>query len=152
MEKGSWREPFDVHELFSHIDSRGFLIEQLRFTDDEIPGTGQLYTFSIEPGRRRGDHYHLRKKEWFTCVFGKATVLLSTSDGKTCACVVSPEKPKIIYAGPGTAHALINNMDQVAVIVSYGSEQHNPDDEDTYSQIAYEDYENADKEKNNNNF
>jgi hypothetical protein len=67
---------------------------------------------------------------------------LSTKDGKTCACELSPEEPKIVYAGHGTAHALMNNMDQLAVIVvSYGSEQHNPDDEDTYRQAAYKDYD-----------
>ncbi len=141
VRKGKWKEPFDVHELISHVDPRGFLIEILRFIDDLIPGEGQLYTFSIEPGKRRGDHYHLRKREWFTCVHGKATVLLSTKNGETCACEVSEREPKIVYAGPGTSHALTNNTDQVAVIVSYGSEQHNPDDEDTYRQVAYEDFE-----------
>jgi oxalate decarboxylase/phosphoglucose isomerase-like protein (cupin superfamily) len=140
MPHKKWKEPFDVHNLYSHKDIRGFLIELLRFVDDDIPGQGQLYTFSIEPGKRRGDHYHLRKREWFTCVFGKAIVLLSSADGKTSACEISPGKPKIVYAGSGTAHALINNTKEVAVIVSYGSEQHDPEDDDTYRQIAYKSY------------
>src|SRR3990172_8294868 len=142
MQDENWKEPFDVHTLVNHTDSSGFLIELLRFVDDNIPGKGQLYTFSIEPGKRRGDHYHHRKREWFTCVCGRAIVLLSTADGKTLACELSPEQPKVVYAGSGTAHALINTTDQIAVIVSYGSEQHNPFDEDTYRQIAYQDYEN----------
>jgi UDP-2-acetamido-2,6-beta-L-arabino-hexul-4-ose reductase len=145
MQNEIWKEPFDVHQLYSHVDPRGFLIELLRFVDDNIPGGGQLYTFSIQPGKRRGDHYHLRKREWFTCVFGKAIVLLSTADGKTCACELSQNKPMVVYAGPGTAHALLNKSNQVAVIVSYGSEQHNPEDEDTYKQIAFERYEITEK-------
>ncbi len=140
-EISEWSEPFDSHALVSHVDQRGFLIELLRFVDDNIPGGGQLYTFSIEPGKRRGDHYHLIKREWFTCVYGKATVLLSSDGGETYACELSHEDPKIVYAGPGTAHALINRSNQLAVIVSYGSEQHDPNEEDTYRQTAYENYE-----------
>jgi dTDP-4-dehydrorhamnose 3,5-epimerase-like enzyme len=135
-----WDSPFDAHKLVKHVDHRGFLIELLRFVDHNVPGQGQLYTFSIEPGQRRGDHYHLRKKEWFTCVYGEAVVLLSTDNGQTSAVELSLKEPQIVYAGPGVAHALLNKTDQVAVIVSYGSEQHNPEDEDTYPQVAYEAY------------
>lgn len=140
-----WKEPFDVRDLTCYMDQRGMLFEILRFKDAQIPGQGQLYTFSIEPHQRRGDHYHLEKREWFTCVHGEAVVLLSSTNGSTMAVKVSPEKPKIVYAGPGTAHALINDKEEVAVIVSYGSEQHNPDHEDTYKHTAFEEYDTADK-------
>jgi UDP-2-acetamido-2,6-beta-L-arabino-hexul-4-ose reductase len=136
-----WQYPFDIHKLTKRVDSRGFLFEILRFTDDDIPGQGQIYTFSIEPRQRRGDHYHKRKREWFTCVYGRAIVLLSNAEGKTCACEISSDDPCIVYAAPTTAHALLNETGQVAVVVSYGSEQHNPDDEDTFPQIAYSDYD-----------
>jgi dTDP-4-dehydrorhamnose 3,5-epimerase-like enzyme len=68
---------------------------------------------------------------------------MSTKGGETYACELSQEEPKIVYAGPGTAHALINKSNQLAVIVSYGSEQHNPNEEDTFGQMAYENYEGA---------
>jgi len=135
-----WREPFDNLKLKKIIDHRGFLFEILRFKDFNIPGKGQLYTFSVEPGKRRGDHYHLKKQEWFTCVYGEAIVLLSHKNDMKKAIKLSADDPQIVYAGPGTAHALINNTDTTAVIVSYGSEQHNPDDEDTYKHIAYKIY------------
>ena len=142
-----WKEPFDVQDLKSYVDTRGMLFEILRFKDMQIPGGGQLYTFSIEPHQRRGDHYHLNKREWFTCVHGEAIVLLSNSNGAKIAVRVSPKNPKIVYAGPGTSHALINEKEEVAVIVSYGSEQHNPVHEDTYKQVAFEGYHAADKQK-----
>jgi len=140
MNEVAWKEPFDVHDLVSHIDPRGFLIELLRFVDQQVPGQGQLYTFSIEPGKRRGDHYHKRKREWFTCVHGRAIVLLSHANGSEQACELFPGEPKIIYVGPGTSHALINETDEVAVIISYGSKQHNPEEKDTYYQTAFESY------------
>jgi len=138
-----WKEPFDVHDLVAYVDPRGMLFEILRFKDAGIPGQGQLYTFSIEPRQRRGDHYHLQKREWFTCVHGEAIVLLSDAAGAEMAVRVSARDPKIVYAGPGTAHALINDKDAVAVIVSYGSEQHDPAHEDTYKRVAFEGYDAA---------
>jgi dTDP-4-dehydrorhamnose 3,5-epimerase-like enzyme len=136
-----WKSPFDFIELVSHKDERGFLFEIMRFKDYNIPGTGQLYTFSIQPHKRRGDHYHLKKQEWFTCVNGKAVVLLTSSDGIDKIIEISAENPKIIYAAPGTSHALINQTDEVAIIVSYASTQHNPEDEDTYRKMAYPEFQ-----------
>ena len=137
-----WRDPFDTLESKRFDDERGMLFEILRFKDHNIPGNGQLYTFSIEPNQRRGDHYHLKKQEWFTCVYGKAIVLLTSKDGEDKAIEISANKPQIIYAAPGTSHALINKEDNVAVIVSYGSKQHDPEDEDTFREITYKKYKN----------
>src|SRR6266436_6337135 len=103
-----WQEPFEIRDLVLRRDERGFLFEVLRFVDDGVPAEGQVYVFSVEPGRRRGDHYHLHKQEWFTCVQGKVTVLLRAPDGQRHACELSPDTPQVIYAGPGTAHALRN--------------------------------------------
>ena len=140
MKNKIWKTPFDLLKLDSYIDERGMLFEILRFKDYNIPGNGQLYTFSIEPGKRRGDHYHLNKKEWFTCVHGSAIILLTSADGKNKSVNIDSINPKIIYAAPGTSHALINNTKNPAIIVSYGSKQHNPKDEDTYKMVAYQKY------------
>lgn len=133
-----WKEPFDILKLKCYIDCRGMLFEILRFKDYNIPGNGQLYAFSIEPGKRRGDHYHLKKQEWFTCVSGRAMVLLTSSDGINKAIDLESSNPQIIYAGPGTTHALLNNQEEVAIIISYGSKQHDPNNEDTYFKTAFE--------------
>jgi len=140
MKTKIWKAPFDFLNLKSYEDKRGILFEILRFKDYNIPGSGQLYTFSIEPGQRRGDHFHLKKQEWFTCVHGKATVLLTSKDGEDKAIEISASNPKIVYAAHGTAHALINNQKSVSVIVSYGSKQHNPTDKDTYKKHTYPSY------------
>jgi len=135
-----WAEPYDIHSLTSHVDPRGYLFEILRFKDEDVPGEGQLYTFSIQPGQRRGDHYHLKKREWFTCVFGEALILLTSADGQNQVARLSATEPKVVYAGVGTTHALINTQNMVAVIVSYGSKSHDPLDSDTYKKTAFTEY------------
>lgn len=128
-----WKKPYDEIELVPHSDPRGSLFEVIRFRDFNIPEGGQVYTFTINPGYRRGDHYHLKKEEWFTCAQGEAVVLLSTVDGSFNKIIeLSAEHPKLIYAPAGTTHALLNKKTEVAVIISYGTVQHNDDDPDTY--------------------
>ena len=140
LSRDQWRRPFDVHDLEAHVDPRGSLFEILRFRDEAIPGEGQLYTFSIEPHQRRGDHYHHEKSEWFTCVYGEAVLLLSSGGDDNIAIRLSPQAPKIVYVGPGVAHAVVNDTDDIAVFVSYGSTQHDPDNADTYRRTAYPEY------------
>lgn len=132
----TWKDPYDVLDLERHVDPRGQLFEILRFKDQNVPGEGQLYTFSIEPGQRRGDHYHEHKREWFTCVYGKATILLNAPDGKRALIELDSEKPKIVYSAPKTVHTLMNNEKSPAVIVSYGSTQHDHENPDTIRKIA----------------
>lgn len=132
-----WKTPFDELQLEPHSDPRGTLFEVIRFRDFNIPLGGQLYTFSINPHYRRGDHYHHKKVEWFTCVQGKAKVLLSTVDGSQNKIIeLSAEAPKLIYVPAETVHALINQEEEVAVIISYGTVQHDDNDPDTYYQKA----------------
>jgi dTDP-4-dehydrorhamnose 3,5-epimerase len=138
--KGSWQAPFEVRDLVLRADARGRLFEILRFVDDAIEGQGQLYTFSVNPGHRRGDHYHLIKGEWFTCVHGRVKVLLDDRQGRTAVIEQRADRPSIVYAAPGTVHALINQTSEVGVVVSYGSQQHHPDAPDTYFEIAVKDF------------
>lgn len=126
-----FKEPFDVIPLEKHSDKRGDLFEILRFKDWGVPGEGYVYTFSINPGERRGDHFHERKLEWFTCVSGTAIILLEDRDGNKKKFPISSDSPVLVYCGPGTVHALMNETDKPAVLVSYGSKQHDPNDPDT---------------------
>ena len=126
-----FKKPYEVRMLDMKADPRGNLFEILRFLDDEIPGEGYIYTFTILPGQRRGDHYHEKKHEWFTCAFGRATILIETSDGKKERVVLDAEDPAVIYFAPGTAHALLNETNNTVVMVSYGSKQHDPANPDT---------------------
>jgi len=135
----NWKKPFDELELVLHTDPRGSLFEVLRFEDFNIPEGGYVYTFSINPHYRRGDHYHHKKEEWFTCVYGTAKVLLSTVDGKHHRVIeLSADKPSLVYVPAGTTHAVINQREDVAVLVSYGTIPHvdGTEDKDTFYQKA----------------
>ena len=74
-----WTAPFVEHTLETHADDRGSLAELLKFTKWGIPAGGRLYTFTIEPGQTRGNHYHTIQHEWFMCLKGMVLVFLEHS-------------------------------------------------------------------------
>jgi dTDP-4-dehydrorhamnose 3,5-epimerase-like enzyme len=132
----NWQEPFRIDDLTVHRDPRGALFEAMRFKSQDIPTGGQIYVYSVAPGARRGDHYHEKKSEWFLCVSGTIRLLMKTADGKAVDETLDGENPKLIYAGPGTAHALLNETAAPAVIVAYSSKEFDPSDPDTVLKSA----------------
>ena len=127
---------FEEKKLVSHEDERGFLFEAIRFQDDNIPVNGQLYMFTINPNKRRGDHYHKIKKEWFTCVYGSCELLLRSKKDEYKVLKMNYNDPKIIYVPPYTVHALINRDSNTCSVISYSSTQHDKNNPDTYFKSA----------------
>jgi dTDP-4-dehydrorhamnose 3,5-epimerase len=130
-----FKEPYDIVSLEKHSDIRGDLFEIFKFKNQKLQKKGYVYSFSINPGERRGDHYHTKKKEWFTCVYGEATILVEDKEGGKNKIILNADNPKLLYFGPYTAHAVLNQGKEVAVIVSYGSKQHDINDEDTFKKF-----------------
>lgn len=127
-----FKAPFEIRSIDVSRDDRGMLGELLRFADDQIPGSGQLYFVTINPGQRRGDHFHKIKHEWFVCLSGKIRVLVQSESTEATVIELNGENPEIVYCAPRTAHALENQSMEPAVVVSYGSIQHSNEDPDTY--------------------
>jgi len=131
-----WNVSHLIKPLVMHQDPRGALFEILRFTSFDIPEGGQLYSYTVAPGARRGDHFHHRKREWFVCVHGDVRLFMKTKDGGNISEILEAEVPKLIYAGPGTSHAVFNEGLQTAVIVAYASKEFDPSDPDTFAAKA----------------
>ncbi len=126
-----WNRAYVIEDLKVHRDARGTLYEALRFSSQTIPEGGQIYVYTVAPGARRGDHFHERKCEWFTCVAGRVRVLMKTKDGDRVDETLDADLPRLVFAGPGTSHAVVNETEREAVIVVYASEELDPTDSDT---------------------
>ena len=66
---------YKAKELEIHSDQRGWLVEMLKKNElrDEIK---QIYVATIKPGCIRGNHYHLRRTEWFFISEGEIKLYL----------------------------------------------------------------------------
>ncbi|CAM8410812.1 RfbC dTDP-4-dehydrorhamnose 3,5-epimerase and related enzymes [Candidatus Methylopumilus universalis] len=128
----SKKKPYEITELTLHSDVRGFLYEAFRFTSQSIPKGGQVYIYSMEPGARRGDHFHIEKSEWVICVSGRVRLLLKTEQDEKVSKELDGRKPELIFLAPRTSHALMNESKDIAIIIAYSSEEFHPDHPDTY--------------------
>ena len=116
-------------------DSRGNLIEVF---DTQLSSSGYVYSFSLLPGSRRGDHFHRVKEEWAVCISGEVQVLTKSPEGELESHIISSENPQLVYFPPLTAHAFVNQSEKIALVVSYGSKKFNSIDLDTYPQFLAE--------------
>ena len=78
---------YKVKELEIHSDERGWLVEMLK-RDELKEDIKQVYVATIKPGCVRGNHYHLKRTEWFLVIGEKTEIYLQ--DIKTKA-----KSPKI---------------------------------------------------------
>ncbi len=127
----TWDASYFIEPLTVHRDTRGVLFEAIRFKSQNIPTGGQIYVYTVEPGERRGDHFHEKKSEWFTCVSGSVRLLMKTASGEKVNEMLDSVNPSMVYAGVGTSHAVINETATVAVIMAYASKEFDPSDPDT---------------------
>jgi UDP-2-acetamido-2,6-beta-L-arabino-hexul-4-ose reductase len=132
----SWDKPYAIEPLTVHSDARGALYEALRFSSQGIPAGGQIYIYTVAPGARRGDHFHEHKSEWFTCVAGRVRLLMKTRYGDQVDEALDADAPRMVFAGPRTSHAVVNETGEVAVIMAYASKEFDPTDPDTILEPA----------------
>jgi len=123
---------YKVKELEIHSDKRGWLVEMLKRNGlkEDIK---QIYVTSIKPGKIRGNHYHLKRTEWFFLIGGKAELYLEDLKTKEKICLkISPKKPKVITIFPKIAHAVKNSSKETIYLVSAQNTIYNPKNPDTY--------------------
>jgi oxalate decarboxylase/phosphoglucose isomerase-like protein (cupin superfamily) len=117
---------YSILETDLKADARGQLAELVR----DVPGGAQIYAFTINPGQRRGGHWHERKHEWFVCVRGEALLLLETNAGPRTELRLPGDFSRVVHVEPGTRHTF-SSVDG-AMIVACISESFDPSDPDTF--------------------
>ena len=112
-----------MHRLKVHADGRGAVFEPLE--PALLAGWRNVHTVITEPGAVRGNHRHLRGTE-VTAVLGPALVRYR-SDGQVEEFNVPAGEAWRFEFPAGTAHAFKNTGSKPFVLVSFNTEQHDPD-------------------------
>ena len=125
---------YTIQNLEKHEDHRGWLTELLR--TDEIGEFNQVYCATIEPGEKRGGHYHKNRKEWFTIVRGDGVFKLWNKELaklKEVICIpVSGKDLTRIHIPVDMFHEIENTGDSELIFVSAISDLYDKDNSDTY--------------------
>lgn len=126
---------YKVKELEIHLDKRGWLVEMLK-RNELKKDIKQIYVATIKPGYIRGNHYHLKRTEWFFIVGGEAEIFLE--DIKTKEKIrlkISSRKPKVTTILPKVAHAIKNSGRKTIYLVSAQNNVYNPENPDTFGYL-----------------
>ncbi|MDP3940677.1 MAG: WxcM-like domain-containing protein [bacterium] len=120
-------------KLLKIKDDRGWLAEILKSRDVDGKHFGQLIVTTALPGKIKGNHYHLRKREWY-CVI-KGSGLLTITDrksGETKTLKMSDEEFLLVEIPKNYLHSIKNIGTDMMYLIAYTDEPFNPTDEDTY--------------------
>jgi len=123
---------YKIKELKVHSDKRGWLAEMLKRNEikEDIK---QIYVATIKPGCVRGNHYHLKRIEWFMIIKGKVEFCLEDIKTKERVCLkLSSKKPEVITVFPKIAHAVKNIGKETTYLVSAQNTIYNRRTPDTY--------------------
>jgi len=122
-----------IKKLEKKIDERGFVLEILR--SEQVNSLfGQIYISTVKPGRIKGNHYHKRKKEWYCVIRGSVKVhLYDMRSNERKEVLLNADNPILLQINPGICHAIENNGEEEAWVLSYISESFNPNNPDTFN-------------------
>ncbi len=120
-----------IVELKKKEDQRGYVLPLLARQEMDQEKFGEILFASINPGEKRGDHYHKEKEEWFFLVNGKARLRLQhVESGEKQQLDIDSANPVKIFMGKMISHSVENIGDEELVFMEYFSKEHdeaNPD-------------------------
>lgn len=108
-------------------DHRGSVVEPL--TPAELSEQRNVHVALTAPGAVRGNHYHERGTE-VSIVYGPALIRYRDGDALRDVSVPAGEAYRVVIP-PGVAHAIRHAGDEPGVIVSFNTEEHDPERPDT---------------------
>src|SRR5512142_2261906 len=111
-----------IDRLAIHRDARGGVFEPL--AAPELAGTRNVHVVLTEPGHVRGNHYHVRAREWMT-VLGPARVRGRRQGALEEVRVPAGEAWRFTFP-PGVSHAVAVDGEHTGVLVSFSDREHDP--------------------------
>jgi len=93
-----------------------------------------FFSFSIDSGAVRGNHYHKHKTEWFLVIKGKCEIVVEDMKTKTQESIrVSEGDGILVSMEPGKAHAVRNIGSDELILFALVNEVLDQNDPDTFS-------------------
>lgn len=121
----------NIEKLEIKADERGRLVELFK-----LPGVGQVFFSTTNPGFKRGNHYHAKHKvERFCVVDGIAQINLRNREtGEKATFNVSGDEPTIIDMPLNWTHNIINTGEKEMKLIVWVNEVFDPQNPDTYAE------------------
>jgi dTDP-4-dehydrorhamnose 3,5-epimerase-like enzyme len=125
-----------IRELTLNVDKngRGFEIQGMQKSKLlEGCDVKDIVLQTIRPHKIRGNHYHLKKTEWFLPLRGLAILSWSDVDGPSqekhsVVMAADFQNPKLYLIQPKTCHAIENKSEEDFYMLAMSSEDYDQED------------------------
>ena len=118
-------------KLREHKDIRGSLVESV--LPRVMKESKHFFISKSKPGVIRGNHYHLRKSEWFYVIQGKCKLVIEDIKTKKREEIIVDSKENIILnMASNKAHAFKNIGKGQMILLALINEVFDKNDPDTY--------------------
>lgn len=129
-------KPIKKKRLKIKKDERGVLIEVIKPDYVDASLQGQVFLTTAYPGKTKGNHYHLRKTEWYCVIKGVGMLTLvdiKTKEKKQKK--MSDKTMELIEIPPQTFHSITNIGKEDMSLLVYVNEIFDEKDSDTFYEI-----------------
>lgn len=99
-----------------------------------------VYVTSVNPGERKGPHFHKIRHSCYVCIKGKVVFIIKEKTGKYIEIESSDDKPVLIEIPKNTSSAHINLSKETSIVLSLVNPAWRPDNRDEYN-VTYDDYD-----------
>lgn len=121
----------EIVKLKRYTDDRGALMENT--APPIFKEAKHFFVSKSKPGVIRGNHYHLRKSEWFYVIQGECRLVIKDmKTGKKEERLVKANQDIAIHMEPNKSHAFKNVGKNELILLALVNEVHNQQDPDTY--------------------
>lgn len=125
-----------IHSLQRKVvtDNRGWFLKVINGEEPENPFACEVYITSAKPGQNKGGHYHLKAREWFTLIKGKAllTIIDIDTDQKV-EFALNDATPETIYLPPRLVHNFKNTGNEDFILIAFTDLKYDPADTIQYN-------------------
>lgn len=123
-----------IKKIHVKSDPRGSFFEILRREDTGNHTFGQISISTAKPGEVKGGHYHIRKREWYFILQGKAKIeFIDRKTGEKKVISVNQKDHKVIEMPRNVAHTVTNTGKEELKILIYISESYDKKSADTFT-------------------
>lgn len=124
----------ELIDLVKKADDRGYLFEIIRNRSQmEREKFGLIYYNVVKSGITKGNHYHLRKTEWYCVVQGKAKVKLMDRKTKEInEVILDASHPQLLRLNKNVVHNIANIGEKEMHFIGYIDEPYEESDPDTF--------------------
>jgi UDP-2-acetamido-2,6-beta-L-arabino-hexul-4-ose reductase len=113
-------------------DDRGWLAEILK-SSDVGKVFGQVILTTAYPGKTKGNHYHLHKREWYCVIKGKGLLTVRDINNNEEIRMELDDKNMLLVEIPrGYVHAITNIGKEMMYLLAYTDKPFDKNDPDTY--------------------